>query len=349
MAEKSYSRFNITEREILFKRLAERKQQNEIAIELGRHPSSISREIRRNRMDRQVYSPTKAEQHARTEAEKRRRRYKLITNQPLVTFVEEKLKQRWSPEQISGAVNQLFPDNTRMRISHETIYRYIYAVDDKNHRTELIDCLRQGRKYRRPKNRKHNKGSRIRNIVPISERPIEAKSRQQPGHWEGDLIIGKDHQSAIGTLVERTTRLVFIVSFNRIPNAIDVALGFAAALGTLPAHMKRSLTYDRGTEMASHQKFTEITGIPVFFADPYSPWQRGSNENTNGLIRDYFPKKTDFRDVEDEELFESQLALNCRPRKLLQFHTPMELFQWFLDHPGVSFDDFILSTQATAI
>jgi transposase, IS30 family len=215
-----------------------------------------------------------------------------------------------------------------MQLSHETIYRYIYSIEDKECRIALINCLRQSRKRRKPRRKDGFKRSAIRNLVSIHERPNTAKDREEPGHWEGDLIIGKNHKSAIGTLVERTTRFTIIVSFLGTPNAIATTHAFAAALGVLPSHMKKSLTYDRGTEMAAHQRFTELTGIPVYFADPYSPWQRGTNENTNGLIRDYLPKGTDFREIDDEQLITIESALNSRPRKTLEYHTPEQLFNW---------------------
>jgi IS30 family transposase len=185
--------------------------------------------------------------------------------------------------------------------------------------------------------------------VSIHDRPDTVEDRQEPSHWEGDLVIGKDHKSAIGTLVERTTRFTIIVSFVGTPNAITTAHAFAAALGVLPTHMKKSLTYDRGTEMASHQRFSELTGIPVFFADPYSPWQRGTNENTNGLIRDYLPKGTDFREIDDARLIAIESALNSRPRKTLEYHTPEQLFSWLNHGAEATVEGFLTHSYPVVI
>ncbi len=334
MAQKKYKKLTIEEREILFKRLSEGKQQNFIAKELCRDPSCISREIRRAGMNRRTYRPSVAEKNAKQQSLKRRRKYKLLENNDLASIIEDKLKQRWSPEQISGFFKLRFPHTLYMHVSHETIYRYIYSIEDKEHRESLINCLRQSRKRRRPRKRKGSKRTTIRDLVSIHSRPSEIEFREEPGHWEGDLIIGKDHKSAIGTLVERTTRYTIIVPFQNSHTTKEVTLGFAAALGILPSHMKKSLTYDRGTEMAGHKRFTEITGIPVFFADPYSPYQRGTNENTNGLIRDYLPKGTDFILVPDPTIKYIEKDLNLRPRKTLIFFNPNEIFTWFVNNPG---------------
>lgn len=342
MAKKEYLRFTINEREILLKGLAEGRTQKWISEELSRSPSTISREIRRGEMFRSSYRPSSGQKDAEYQSTKRRRVYKLLINKELSEFIEEKLKLKWSPEQISGVLRKTYPDQPGMHISHETIYRYIYSIEDKEHRIALVNCLRQSRKRRRPQRKDGSKRTTIRNLVSIHERPDTVKDREEPGHWEGDLVIGKDHKSAIGTLVERTTRFTIIVSFVGTPNAITTAHAFAAALGVLPSHMKRSLTYDRGTEMAAHQRFTELTGVPVFFADPYSPWQRGTNENTNGLIRDYLPKGTDFREVDDEKLIVIESALNSRPRKTLEYHTPKQLFSWLSQRAESTVEGFFI-------
>lgn len=339
MTQKQYSRFSIEEREILHKRLAEKKKQREIAEELSRSKSVISREIRRAGMTRKTYSPIKAERDAAQQSLKRKKKSKLTEDQPLATFVEEKLKVKWSPEQISGVLKN-FPPNSTACVSHESIYRYIYSIEDQEHKTALVNCLRRSRKRRRRRKKGSKKRTSIRDLTSIHARPEEVHSREVVGHWEGDLIIGKDHKSAIGTLVERTTRLTIIVSFQGGISTTKVVHGFAAALGVLPPHMKKSLTYDRGTEMSNHKKFTEITGIPVYFADPYCSWQRGTNENTNGLIRAYFPKGTDFRVIDDEALLMAQNELNIRPRKCLNFCTPSEMFDWFTENSGCSPDHF---------
>lgn len=330
MAQKSYSRINITEREIIYKGLAEKKTQACIAEELGYTPSVISREIRRDGMNRNTYSPSKAQKHADNETLKRRKKYKLKENTILETFVIKKISKKWSPEQICGFLEKIFCENSPFRLSHETIYRYVYSLEDKNLRNKLIACLRQRRRLRRSRKNNNPRRSKIKDLVSIHERPKEVNDRLVPGHWEGDLIIGKNHKSAIGTLVERTTRKTIIVPFDNLPNTKETILGFAAALALLPSHMKKSLTYDRGSEMSGHKKFTEMTGIPVFFADPYSPWQRGTNENTNGLIRQYFPKKTDFREYGHIDFLKVQKELNSRPRKILNFDSPDNWFSHFV-------------------
>jgi len=339
MAQKVYSRLSIEEREILYKKLAEGTKQSQIAKELDRHPSAISREIRRNGMNRETYRPTKAEQNSKQQSLKRRKKLKLVQNPDLTAFVEDKLMEKWSPEQISWVLKKV-SSNSSTQISHETIYRHIYSIENKEHKSSLINCLRRSRKRRRPRKRGSKKRTTIRNLVSIHARPRAVENREEVGHWEGDLVIGKDHQSAIGTLVERTTRRTIIVSFSQNHSTKEVVLGFAAALGILPTHMKKSLTYDRGSEMAGHTKLTEITGIPVFFADPYSPWQRGTNENTNGLIRTYFPKGTDFNEIDDERILTVQNALNERPRKCLDYGTPNKFFDWFSENPESDLNHF---------
>ena len=206
MAKTLYSRFTIDEREILFKRLAEGKYQKDIAKELSRDPSTISREIQRSGMSRSSYRPSIAEEDVEIQKLKRRRKYKLVENRDLAGLVESKLKQKWSPEQISGRFKKDFPYSPYMHISHETIYRYIYSIEDKEHKASLISNMRQSRRRRRPRKNGSKKRTNIKNIVSIHERPPEVEDREEPGHWEGDLVVGKDHRSAVATLVERTTR-----------------------------------------------------------------------------------------------------------------------------------------------
>jgi IS30 family transposase len=349
MAKKKYSRLTINEREIILKGLSEGKTQKEIANDLGRHPSTLSREINKIEMNKSSYSPNNGQQEACKQARKRKRKYKINTEKKLANYIEEKLKIKWSPELISAILKKLFPNQPHMHVSHETIYRYIYSTKNKLRRQELINYLKQSRKRRKPRKRAGSKGSRIRNLTPIHERPDTAEDREEPGHWEGDLVIGKDHKSAIGTLVERTTRFTIIVTFEGTPNSLAVVRGFAAALGVLPAHMKKSLTYDRGMEMAAHQYFTEITGIPVFFADAYSPWQRGTNENTNGLIRDYYPKKTDFRGIDHMKITSVASALNLRPRKVLEYYTPNQFFVWLSTNSWATASDFLVRQYALVV
>ena len=212
-----------------------------------------------------------------------------------------------------------------MRISHETIYQYLYCLTRGELKKELMKGLRQERKRRLSRSAVHYRRQRIEDAVSISERPVETEGRTVPGHWEGDLIVGKKHQSAMGTLVERTTRLTLLVPLKE-KNAFAVRNAFTKAFKRIPSQFKKTLTYDRGLEMTEHKIFAEETKIQVFFADPYSPWQRGTNENTNGLIRQYFPKGTNFHEVSLREIREAEKRLNNRPRKVLKYMTPLESF-----------------------
>jgi len=236
---------------------------------------------------------------------------------------------QWSPVQIAESLKIEYPDDMTMHISPESIYTYIYVLPKGSLKKELLRCLRHPRKrrhYRRNPADKPAIEPKIENMLSIEERPKEVESRTVPGHWEGDLIIGKNRQSALGTLVERTTRTVLLVPLkNR--TAPTVADAFAKTVKKLPREMKLSLTYDQGREMASHKLFTNTTGIKVYFAHPRSPWERGTNENTNGLIRQYFPKGTDFNQVTLKEIKLAQHRLNGRPRKALGFRKPYEVFK----------------------
>ena len=336
-----YTNFDDNERELLFKYLVQGKTQTFIAEVLNRDPSTVSREIRRDGMTRKSYSPIKASLYAKRKALKRKKKIKLSSDSALTSHVLESLKKRWSPQLTSQMLKR--DDTITDTVSHETIYQFIYHMKDLKTKKEIVSHLRRRRSKRKTHKRSTKERTTIRDYKSIHMRPAIAKTREEPGHWEGDLIIGKDHKSAIGTLVDRTTRQVIMVSFKHGYTTKDVVLGFAAAFALLPSHLKKSLTYDRGTEMCGHKKFTELTGIDVYFADPYSPWQRGTNENTNGLIRDYFPKKTDFREIDDRFIKQVELELNQRPRKCLDYSSPEEVFSWFLVNPGRDIHDFLQS------
>jgi len=223
-----------------------------------------------------------------------------------------------------------YPSDTSMRISHEAIYQYIYVLPRGSLKKELISCLRQERKYRRKKGgRKGNPEEmrgKIADMLSIDERPKEVEDRIVPGHWEGDLIMGKYKRTALGTLVERTTRYTILVPLGRNKRATDVRKAYAKAMKTIPKELAKTLTYDQGKEMSEHQKFTIDTGIQVYFAHPGSPWERGTNENTNGLIRQYFPKGTEFDKISTREIKRVQRQLNDRPRAALGFYKPDEKF-----------------------
>jgi IS30 family transposase len=249
---------------------------------------------------------------------------RLPGNARLRGWVQARLEERWSPEQISVMLEREFPGEPEMRVSHETIYQAVYVQGRGALRRELAACLRTGRALRRPRRKEGERRGRIRGMVMISERPAEAADRAVPGHWEGDLIIGKNGRSAIGTLVERSTRFVMLLHLPAGHDAAAVAQAMTGAMATLPAQLRRSLTWDQGWEMTAHAQITLATGLPVYFCDPHSPWQRGSNENTNGLLRQYFPKGTDLSAHSRQHLDVVAAELNARPRKTLGWRTPAQ-------------------------
>lgn len=312
------------EREEISKGIYAFEKLNYIAKKLGRDPGTITREARKQyKRKRWGYSAIKGQAIAKKNLSKRGRKRKIDGNKKLQDYIYEKLHQEWSPEEIASRLKKEYGQD--MQVSHETIYQHLYCLPRGELKRELMAGLRLKRKRRLSRAAIHARRPGIQDAISISERPKEAEGRTVPGHWEGDLIIGKDRLSAIGTLVERTTRLTLIVPLKK-KDALSVRVAFSKAFKKIPKKFAKSLTYDRGTEMAQHKLFTENTGIEVFFADPYSPWQRGTNENTNGLIRQYFPKGTDFREVSVAEIKEAERRLNSRPRKALDFYTPSEKF-----------------------
>ncbi len=219
----------------------------------------------------------------------------------------------------------MFPDDTDHRVSHEAIYNALYVMPRGSLKKELIACLRQGKGKRRPRSRGTDRRQQIPDLVSIHLRPPEIEDRLMPGHWEGDLIIGANNRSAVGTLVERTTRLVILAKVDGT-TATAAAVGFSDKLNEVPQSLRLSMTYDQGREMVKHAEITQKTGTAIYFADPHSPWQRGSNENTNGLLRQYLPKGTDLSVYSQEELDEIADSLNTRPRKTLDWRTPLEVY-----------------------
>ncbi|GHH74498.1 IS30 family transposase [Kitasatospora indigofera] len=306
-------------------RLREKATVRAIAAELSRSPSTISREIRRNRHPGNgQYRPHAAQ--ARADTRRPRPKPGKIARKPeLRDFIQHRLDRRWSPEQICQALRDTFPAQPEMHVVHETVYQALYVQGRGELRRELTGALRTGRVRRKPHRQAACRQPRFATpMVMISDRPAEAEDRAVPGHWEGDLIIGKDGASAIGTLVERTTRYVMLLHLPGGRTAEHVRHALVETVQTLPAHLVRSLTWDQGSEMAAHGAFTVATGIPVYFCDPASPWQRGSNENTNGLLRQYFPKGTDLAVHAPEHLTAVAAELNGRPRKTLGWETPAE-------------------------
>jgi len=299
----------------------------EIARRLGRSPSTISREIARgclNRRPRGRYRASLAQ--ARADARARRPKpAKLVLHPRLRDWVADKLERlQWSPEQIARRLRIEFPDDESMRISPEAIYQSLYVQGRGALRRELAVCLRTGRALRKPRRRADGRRERIRDKVMISERPAEVADRAVPGHWEGDLVIGKNGKTAVGTLVERSTRFVLLLHLGDGFAAEAVRDAITDKITTLPAALRRSLTWDQGLEMRRHAEITIAADLPIYFCDPHSPWQRGSNENTNGLLRQYLPKSTDLSVHSATDLDTIADKLNGRPRKTLEFRTPAE-------------------------
>lgn len=300
-----------------------------IARRLGRHPSTVTREIAANG-GRNGYRPLGA--HRRALRRSRRPQCpKLDTNPRLASYVITKLQLLWSPEQIARRLVEEFPDDAEMRVSHETIYVSLYVQGRGELRKELARCLRTGRAARRRRDHRDHTTARIAGMINISERPPDVEDRAVPGHWEGDLVVGAHGRSAIGTLVERSTRFVMLLHLPNGHSAEEVNAAMTAKITELPAALVRSITWDQGTELARHRQFTVATGVPVYFCDPHSPWQRGSNENTNGLLRQYFPKSTNLAVHDAAHLDAVADQLNGRPRKTLNWRTPAEQLTTLID------------------
>jgi IS30 family transposase len=306
----------------------------EIARRLNRHPATIGRELTRNRTFSRRLVPVmrggvsyvaSTAQHKADANARRPKTAKLKDDAQLRDWVQDGLQRKWSPRQIEASLKAEFPDRPEMRVSHETIYQSLYVQSRGALRRELSTCLRTGRAIRRPKRRADERRGRLKDMVMISERPAEVADRAVPGHWEGDLILGAGNRSAIGTLVERATRYVMLLHLPEGYRPEHVQHAMVAQMSRLPAHLRASLTWDQGREMARHAQIrVDLDDMPIYFCDPHSPWQRGSNENTNGLLRQYFPKSTDLSVHTAEDLEFVAAQLNGRPRKTLNWHTPAE-------------------------
>jgi IS30 family transposase len=295
-----------------------------VAARLGRSPSTVSRELARNADSRTGgYLPERAHRLA-WDRQRRPKPSKLSQNPGLRQEVQQMLRRRHSPEQVAGRLRVLYPDQPAMRVSHETIYQSIYVYPRGELRRELKACLRTGRAVRRRRGGRETRG-RIVDAVPIGQRPPEVEGRLVPGHHEGDLVMGsKASNSAVGTIVERVTGYLTLLPLHAGHDAGTVADAIIEHMTALPPWFAKTLTWDRGVELAQHKRVTAATGIQVYFADPYAPWQRGSNENINGLLREYLPKGTDLRPYTPAQLQAIAAELNDRPRKRLGFHTPAE-------------------------
>jgi IS30 family transposase len=293
-----------------------------IARGLGRDPATVSRELRRNGETKSgAYRPHAAQRLA-DQRRARPKPGKLVADVELRQFVQDKLKRRWSPEQIARALRSEFPDQRDRHLVPETIYQAVYRPDLGGLCRDMPKALRTGRLRRRPRRRVDARRGRLVNMTMIDQRPQEATDREVAGHWEGDLITGESNRSAIGTLVERTSRYVLLLHLPGRHTAEAVRDAVIDAMKDLPAHLRRSLTWDQGSEMALHREIADVLGMPVYFCEKASPWQRPSNENTNGLLRQYFPKGTDLRRHDPEQLAAVADELNTRPRKTLSWQTP---------------------------
>lgn len=326
-----YTHLTAAERVVLMVRLAEGESQSAVAKELGRSRSSISRELVRNARPSTddptpAYDGVMADERARILREAMNPFPKLAPDSALFAVVKDELRDGWSPEQIAGRLRKLWTADPARTVCHETIYSAIYVLPRGTLRTEMIGLLRYSHTKRRPRARGLDRRGQIPDMVSIHVRPPEVEDRVIPGHWEGDLIKGAHNRSAVGTLVERTSRLVLLAKIEGSGTAEAALAGFTAMLNRVHPPLRKTLTYDQGKEMSRHKDLTAATGVTVYFADPHSPWQRGSNENTNGLLRQYLPKGTDLSTFSQDDLDEIAYKLNTRPRKMHGFLMPIEVY-----------------------
>lgn len=326
MNQTNYTRLSFKEREEISRGLWNEESFTDIAARIDRDIGTVSREVMGNG-GRIRYRAQTATATAYFKSKLKRTIPKIERVPALKEIILTKLRLQWSPNQISNWLKTAYPNEQAMQISHESIYTYIYILPRGELKKELISHLRQKRKLRENRRGKATTEQRgkIPNMISIDERPEEVEERIVPGHWESDLIVGKNNQSAIGTIVERTTRSLILVPL-KAKDAVSVRRAFARELKSLPAQMKLSMTHDQGREMTQHQLFSKQTKMKVYFAHPHSPWERGTNENTNGLLRQYFPKGTDLSIYSRKEIKLVQDRLNGRPRKVLDYRTPHEAF-----------------------
>lgn len=329
---KFYDQLRAEERFVIAREVLQGTSLRTIASKLNRSPSTISREIARNRLPESMYWSDKAQATAELRRRAARQPAKLDPRGVLWPAVVTLLHWRWSPEQIAVTLRRTFPNERQRQVSHETIYTAVYAQPYGELRRQLIALLRQSRSSRRPRSGGTDRRERIPDMVSIHVRPPEVDDRVMPGHWEGDLIKGAFNRSAVGVLVERTSRMVLLA---HMPDATaeSALAGFTLKLRSIATPMRKTLTYDRGSEMMQHRELAKATGVRVFFCDPYSPWQRAGCENTNGLLRQYLPKGTDLSVYSQDELDAIADSLNTRPRKTLNWDTPLQVFSRMLAAP----------------
>lgn len=326
--EKLRRRLTLNERIVIETLLNENRSKSYIANQLNRNRSTITREVNNwVKIPSDKYDATIADFFAKEEYLNKRNKDKINTYKRLKAFVYRGLLSGFSPEQIAGRIKVLFPNDSTMSISHEAIYQHIYRHRQSYLGKKLIKLLPYHHHKRREKRKFGKNRVRIKDQTNISQRPKDVELRIEIGHWEGDLMIGLGQKSAIGTIVERKTRYTFIVKIENRKSK-TVTQQFAKLLNTLPKYIRKTMTYDNGIEMANHKWLSKITGMSIYFANPYSSWERGTNENTNGLIRRFFPKGTDFNKITIEQLKKAQFALNNRPRKILGYKTPNEIMEY---------------------
>jgi IS30 family transposase len=323
---REYNQLSVEERSTIAVGLGQGLSRRAIALLLNRPPSTVSREIRRNN----PYGRYSAEYAVHMARQRRRKpQRKLMQNQKLWQTVTAYLQCRWSPQQVAGILKRMYPDAPENRVSHETIYAMIYAYPRGELRTALIKQLRQSHKKRKPRARGEDRRGQLQDITEISQRPKSVDDRKIPGHWEGDLIKGKYNRSSVGTLVERSSRYLILVKLDSAKAPV-VHQGFVREMSPVPDILRLSLTYDRGKELALHKNIAIDLNLSVYFADPHAPWQRGTNENTNGLVRQYLPKGTDLSAYSQEDLNSIAKEINERPRKAHGFFSPAEIYCSFL-------------------
>lgn len=328
----NYHRLTAGEREEISRMLAQGCAFGDIARFLDRSVSTISHEVNAAGCNRYTYRASRAHRRAQRRARRRKLwKRKMVLLPKLRRYVHAKLRLRWSPEEIAHKIVMEYPLDMTMRISPESIYSYIYVLPKGILKKELLLCLRRERKrrHKRKQEKMMESKSKIQDMISIEERPAEVVNRVIPGHWEGDLLVGKNRQSFLGSLVERTTRATILIPLKN-KTAKEVRKAFAKEAKKIPSHMRLSLTYDQGNEMADHKLFMKETQMQVYFAHPASPWERGTNENTNGMIRQFFPKGMDFSKISRREVKRVQHLLNGRPRKVLNWSTPHEVFNSLL-------------------
>lgn len=326
MNTKKHKRLSLKERVIIQTLLEENKTKSFIAKRLDRSRSTITREVNKWVSDpNDKYDASLADWLAKDDYLNKRNLDKIGTHSLLRFYVYKSLLKNWSPEQVSGRIKIDYPNDPVMTISHEAIYMHIYSHPQARLNKKLIKLLPYQKSRRRKPKPRRKKGSKIKDQVNISQRPEHIENRQEIGHWEGDLVIGKAQKSAIGTIVERKSRYTLIISLeNRTTKSVTRA--FAKELNRFDSQLKKTMTYDNGTEMADHKWLSKTTKMDIYFANPYASWERGTNENTNGLIRRFLPKKTDFGTINKKQLKTIQQKLNNRPRKVLGYRTPLEVF-----------------------